>query len=237
MIITKNAYYLHIPKTAGTWLSTVLSPISTFQEIHLIPQDGFNHSNVYSFVRNPWSWYVSLYTYLMNGTETGMVADYIRNPFLIGIEGSITFEKFLYSCCEPSRTSKFHALKNHEILLEENLKKNKCLNIDQEIKNNYRTIIYNKWLDNDISFYEQVASVYLKFCTKVGKYENLKNDLLIMLKESNELTEEVLSFIENRPKMNVTLNQNDYRSYYTTKTIDLVEQTSKFLNDYKYNFE
>ena len=235
MIRTNNAYFLHIPKTAGTWVRNVLQPITVGHIDRWVPPDDFKHDHVYAFVRNPWEWYFSVFNFLNHGSE--LMLEPKKNFFrLIGNPKS--FDEFVVALCDPKQEVKSNLLKFYRIHFKNQLKEtDNLVDFDAQLAADPHGIIYSKWVNNNVSFYEQIASVYLNHCTRVGKYETVRQDLIAMLSDSNELTDEIQKDIDTRSKLNVTVNRDDYRLHYNTKTIELVEQTSQFLSAYNYKFE
>lgn len=234
MIITNNAYYLHIPKTAGTWVRTVLEPITLSHVDRAIPPIGFKHDHVYTFVRNPWAWYVSVYNFLNHGSEL------MNKPSALFrlLDKPKTFNDFVQSLCYPTPQFKNKLNQFYRLTFKEQLQNTgNLIDLDQQLKTDPHGIIYNTWVNNDVSFYEQLASVYMKYCTKIGKYETVQQDLVDMLTDSNELTDNIKNSIDKLGKINVTSKQVDYRTFYDTKTIEAVEQTSKFLKEFNYTYE
>lgn len=224
MIKTKNAYYLHVPKTAGTWMYEVLEPIVLEQHEHGIPEENFKHDRVYAFVRNPWDWYASMYNFLNHGSDLGMPDWYIKDALLKFVEEPKSFDNFLYAFCKPTDQFKNNLLNYYSLIYPNNL--------DDDFL--YKTI--KEWCLTDVSFYDQATLCYTKFCTKVGRYETIQNDLLEMLTEAGDITPEVKARIENYPKVNVTSLDCNYKSLYNNETRDLVETTSSINKEYKYRF-
>jgi hypothetical protein len=72
---TKKFIFFHLYKTAGTSLSEILKPHSTFsgegkhfkvfQYLEKYGKDKYNDYFTFGFVRNPWDWQVSLYHYML----------------------------------------------------------------------------------------------------------------------------------------------------------------------------
>ncbi len=67
MIVTKHFVYIHISRTAGTFLNKLILehvPRAQMLQYHGHLRDlpeAFSHLPVISFVRNPWDWYVSMF--------------------------------------------------------------------------------------------------------------------------------------------------------------------------------
>jgi len=67
MIISEKFTFVHIPKTGGTWMRQQLKQLpsfgSEFSNHHPWSQAPANHSYAFAIVRNPWEWYVELYSH------------------------------------------------------------------------------------------------------------------------------------------------------------------------------
>ena len=67
MIVTKHFVYIHVSRTAGTFLNKlILEHVPGAQMLRYHGQlrnlpETFSHLPVIGFVRNPWDWYVSMY--------------------------------------------------------------------------------------------------------------------------------------------------------------------------------
>jgi hypothetical protein len=238
MIKTANGYYLHIPKTAGMWTRNILQPVTLEYEEHGIPPAGFSHPNVYAFVRNPWSWYYSMYTFLTKGSEVFSKSGLKFVPVLDLIEQPKSFNQFLHSLCTPSKMFKQRILQYYRLLFrDEQQQKNTLVDLNRQLEEDPEGRILIEWIDRDISYYEQVASNYLRYATVVGKYETLRDDLLMMLRHSGDSTIDIEQRVVNDLPFNVTAGSTDYRPVYDYHMAEVVEWTSKFLEPYKYTYE
>lgn len=66
MLVTPEFVFLHVPKTGGTFVRTLLEDRLVYSDYHAsigeIPS-GFRHLPRYAFIRNPWDWWVSWWVY------------------------------------------------------------------------------------------------------------------------------------------------------------------------------
>ena len=67
MIVTKHFVYIHVSRTAGTFLNKLImnhvlgaQMIQYHGQLRDLPE-SFSHLPVIGFVRNPWDWYVSMF--------------------------------------------------------------------------------------------------------------------------------------------------------------------------------
>jgi hypothetical protein len=71
MIVTEHFVFLHVPKTGGLFVTDIIRRHFDYIEVgHIhagyeqIPPE-YRHLPALAFVRNPWDWYVSVYSYMM----------------------------------------------------------------------------------------------------------------------------------------------------------------------------
>jgi hypothetical protein len=226
---TKNAIYLHFPKTASSWMSAVLSPITVATaHKHEVPVDIEQYQNVFCFVRNPWDWYVSFYSAINNGSElyhsrsSDQPSPIKKKSLILSLPKNIDFTNFVILLSNP--TDEF---------------KNKlAANITAERKIfGKRASFIEEWQKSNLGLYESLYKYYTNHATMIGKYENLKDDLVSMIKTAGDFNKEVSDNISNLPPTNVTANRKDYREYYTDETKNLVFQSNeKIIGQHNYKF-
>jgi len=215
--------YLHIPKTAGMWVKSVLEPITEYSSLHNIPPAQPDRSHVYTFVRNPWSWYVSFYQFHTKGSETFNLS---FSPIGNAIVRGNSFEEFIYSATNPTIKDKRKILNYVKLDV-----------LAHKIEAAWLNDVFTSWLDSDDGLYQHFCNVYCRYATRIGTFENIRNDLLDMVTESGELTPELQDRIINSPPVNVTIDQIDYHTYYTHELYEYVNLSStKLLKVKHYEF-
>jgi len=234
MIVTKNAVYLHNPKTGGTWLKHILDPILVEYIEHHVPLGPFDHTNTFTFVRNPWSWYVSLYLFLKNGSEHYKASTKIKPPIIQALTGDKNFEDFIKFSTSPDLAFKKKVFSIYRIFELSGMKTQTYDAI--QILSKPEGVILTEWMNTDKSYYNVICDVYTRYAHTIGKYETLKPDLIKMVTQSGDISAELLERIENTPPINVTADKDDYRSYYNDSTRQLVANTSKELIE-RYGYE
>jgi len=218
---TKNAAYLHFPKTASSWMNKVLAPVTlTKFQRHAIPADIKKYQNVFCFIRNPWDWHVSFYKFISNGGEL-YYSPIKRAALTLSLPKNINFTNFVKLLCDPS--NEFRDTLAANIVAEKKIFSNSSPHIEQ-------------WQHSNTGLYSSLINYYTMPASYVGKYENLKDDLIYMTKTAGDFTNEILDNILNMPPRNVTVCKEDYRNYYTDETIEIVHSTSKNIIK-KYNYE
>lgn len=222
MYVTKNAIFLHIPKTAGTWIKKILEPITLNQRKHGILFSKPQNKEVFVFTRNPWDWYVSQYEFNKNGSD------------IMGTEG------FLYEKITHKDFSEWiHLMNNPSYDF-----KNKMYNysrlfvmLNRKTVNDVNKYVPYQWLTNDVSVFQNYYNVFTKYATYVGKQENIRKELVYMLDRCSELTNEIESSILKEPPLNVTISKKNYRDYYTDELMRVVEMSNgDIIKKYQYEF-
>lgn len=233
MIVTKNAVYLHNPKTGGTWLKHILDPILIDYVEHHVPEGPFDHINTFTFVRNPWSWYVSLYLFLRNGSEHYQASTKLKPPIIQALSDK-SFDEFIkFSTC-PNLAFKNKVFSIYKIFELADIKTQSYNEV--QVLSKPEGVILTEWINGDKSYYNVICDVYTRYAHTIGKYETLKPDLVKMLIQSGDASEEILERVETTPPINVTTDKDDYRLYYNDSTRQMVADTSKELIE-RYGYE
>jgi len=225
MITTKNARYLHMPKTGGIWMKTILAPIIISDTGHAIPKTA-STTKTFVIVRNPWAWYVSWYNYLLYGSEKWPALE--NNPAFKSFNKIPDFTEFVTMMCRP--TEEFKRLSYNNIILAKlsTPTDNANLKVGEDAA--------KKWIDSNLSFYQHRVNMFLQFSTHIGKTETLRTDLFNMINEVGDLTNDVKHLLELHSDINVSMKVN-YKDFYSTDLSKLVEVTHQpFIDNFQYNF-
>jgi hypothetical protein len=231
MLVTKSAVFLQVPKTAGTWLAHVLEPILIDKlEEFAIPTE-IKHLPVYGWVRNPWEWYASFYDYQRSGSD-----EYDRKSksvYKAFGKKEVAFDEFLKQLLAPT-TDYINRIINWE--------KIEVMQDPQLAENGNRFKIYSGleifilWKDNPIPLLKHMHQTWLTPATRIYKVDNIRTDLIEILKDLNLLTEELESRILKEPARNESVLHN-YTDYYTEETRQLVYNEHRdFIEKYNYKF-
>lgn len=193
MFHLKNSAFVHLPRSGGTFVRTVVEDqITAFSDhsfdLALIKEAKYTGKKVFGFVRHPISWYESWLSIAQNGTE--IVHPAKLDPTLISLGTNTRLEDIIDQLCNPSQKVKDNAFKT---ALEGQGGRLKIIMLK----------ILNRWRKTEnVSFYENICNCYLDHCDYVGKYENIKQELIFMLSSSNDLTEQTKEKIINSGKIN-----------------------------------
>ena len=229
MIVTKHAVYLHLPKTGGHWVNKVLESNVEYSKQHSFPTKEFLRPHIFSFVRNPWDWHVSLYEFTKTGSEIIQFPSDL-SPITHRFSQTTSFDEFLNGLCSPTSEFKTKAASYAKI----QLMTNKTSRV--EIKNDMSAQATLEWHTSDRGYYELMFNRFASISTKIGKYENIREELLIMAQLSGDLTPSIELAIKETQPINVTKSRDHYRTYYNDKQVELVYNHTRFLDHYNYEF-
>lgn len=103
-IVYNDFIYLHMPKTGGMWVSNILlsnggykikgSGLHRHSPISKLSEEQLQGKMVFGTLRDPWSWYVSLWRHLQIGADGRALLDYIGR-------GKQDFSSFLEGATDP----------------------------------------------------------------------------------------------------------------------------------------
>jgi hypothetical protein len=232
MLVTKNAVFLQLPKTAGTWLAHVLEPILIDKLEEFVVPAEFKHLPVYGWVRNPWEWYASFYDYQKSGTD-----EYNRQSksvYKAFGKSEVGFDEFVKQLLSPSPDyiSRIINWEKIEVMQDPQLAEN-----GNRFKVYSGLEIFILWKNNPIPLLKHMQQTWLAPATHILQIDTIRTDLVDILKNINLLTDELESRILTEPARNESVLHN-YSDYYTDETRQLVYNEHKeFIETYNYKFE
>jgi hypothetical protein len=221
MITTKSAVFLHMQKTAGMTVKSILHPITHAYAEHHIPDSRPPQPHVFMFVRNPWDWYVSYYEYTMNGSETHTPpAD---SSSVIRSLRDQTFDEFIRCTNIPSASFM------RRVNMFDKIERSQDRAFGCEL--GHRT-----W--DSGSYFQNMCNQYSVYVTEVGTVERIRPWLVNMLRTSGELTPQMEQRIFDTGPVNVTQDRLDYHAYYTGELVDIVSRSNQqIINEHGYTFD
>lgn len=245
MVLTRNATFLHIPKTGGTWVRRVIGDsCTTYNTKHsLLVPDSYKDKPVFTFVRNPWAWHVSFYNYIKYGQrdkEPLSGASLYRNLLWKHIlwkhvfSANVTFEEFVRTFTGPDQYFKDRLAELDELRIRYlSLEKKKTIG---DMSDNFKyDIITNIWKETGKGIYQCTVDAYTAPTTRIGKTESIRTDLKLMLASVDELTSDIEQKIDILAPVNFSI-PTDYRKYYTAETRQLVAESAKSMIE-KFNYD
>jgi hypothetical protein len=101
-VATEQMLYVHMPKTGGIWVTKVLETVggTRIPKLHRhcnaqdIPDTWRDGRLMFGTIRDPWSWYVSLWRHLALGRDGQMLLRHLG-------KGDQGFEAFLRGATDP----------------------------------------------------------------------------------------------------------------------------------------
>lgn len=205
--------FIHIPKTAGTSIEFLLdnSISGTTHEPICYYKDSQYLQTYYkfTFVRNPWSRFYSLYNYYKNGGNNKHYKLYHPKYFLYSLK---------------------KGFKNYNQITD--------IDISKAIPNNFDDFCYKFLRDRELFFGRNALNPQTDFITInnrsvvdfIGKFENLKSNI--------EQIKHRFAIEKKLPHHRKINQKKDYRKTYNSITHDLVETYYKQdINAFGYTFD
>ena len=210
MIVTNNSIYLNTPRTGGTWIETVLAPITVAAANGEFPSQDLvqTHKNVFVFVRNPWSWYASVYNSNIAGTGQSM------QHLFTALGYTPTFDDFVRAMENPGPMYKRKLLA--------------LCNADGASDTSCEMTFIHDWMVGSKSLYQTVCDRYYTIATRLGRIENIIVELKNMTIVAEEQNAVVDTNIDCTVKTNIGTPVN-YHDMYTPELVDIVANSSKDL--------
>jgi tetratricopeptide (TPR) repeat protein len=236
MIITERFVFIHMHKTGGQTLSDVITDCIADHRVigyhyprSLIPQE-FAGLPVIGFVRNPWSWYVSWYSFNrqpnIRNSLFHVVSDGGQADFATTVSNLVN----LGSGDEPSRQQREQLID----ILPATLDGNRGVGLTkQDIRDlgesgsGYYTWLFDRMvgLDEDPD-------------TFVGRFENLQQDFLDIMRQLEVPETDAIAWAMNYGRRKNTSRHSHYSHYYADPVRDLVAgREQPLLDRFGYRFE
>jgi len=213
--------YIHIPKTAGRLINFHLKgkKVNDYEHdsINDLP-DKYNEYYKFTTIRNPYAWYISLFTYLQKySNELSRWVDHLNQ-----------FEFFLNNCANPVERVKVH---NHIYELEKPtsqlydfVRKNKTIDCGwftvhfiYACFSDWKNLLLNSSVEYIKNNFKKLVSIdEIVKIEELDKFERVK--------------------IDTEKKINCS-NHEDYHNYYNNEQIKMVRKQDSLIFDlfgYKY---
>jgi len=225
MIVFKKYIYLHLQKTAGTFITNFLINHKNAVKVHM-RHSSYKHIGspkgkiIWGGIRNPWDWYVSWYA-----SNTTSVGTTFPGIFSEGMD----FKEFMKKI--------FFGIKSG--------KHGRDLYFDKISKANVGVYTY-RYIDRfgkDINTLPLSKSYFLKNHDNIimvphrniYRFENLSEDIKRIM--ANELTVEDIQKLDSLAKVN-TSRHKDYKEYYDDEMIEWVKEKDQLIIEkFSYKFE
>jgi hypothetical protein len=217
VLVTDNFIFVHIPKTGGTFVDTVLRehlPTIDFEADRHAPYSTlpkrWRNLPAFCVIRNPWDWYVSWYHYPIQ-SKPGQPRG---NPVKQGLWES-AFDEGRASFREATRRA--------------------CLG---EIDHPLAPKIRREGIDLYTAHVRTiVGSVLDRPNFTVLRFERLQRQLLRFLRQHGGVSRELKSALRHGPPIRAS-DRGPYRDYYSDELRELVGERAGWLREqFGYNFQ
>jgi hypothetical protein len=203
MLVTDSFVFLHVPKTGGTFVQTILPeylPVQDFRPYTHTPYnylpERWQHLPVVCTIRNPWDWYVSWYHY-----------DRQRPP-------------------RPGRASVFASDEQSVSFAEATARACKG-DIDHELS----PLLKREGIDLYSGYVESIAGEVLDRPDFTAlRFEQLVADLMRFLKRRSLLSRELKRALREEPPIR-TSQHGPFRDYYDDELAALVGDRARSICD------
>lgn len=154
MIITEKFTFVHLPKTGGTWLASVMPDPVVYPHLSEHSAD----KPLYGVFREPKSWYRSWVSFHYSGSE---YYKSVSSPLTASVT-PLSVESFLRWMIEPTAAEKGIMLRK----------------VNERILGGYNAgmmPIYKRWLESETNadLYSFMADLFLNQCDQVLQFDNL----------------------------------------------------------------
>jgi len=212
LLIVENKFaYVHVPKTAGSYITKILQNSLNTETIdknnpHIYPLEVVELvCPVLCTVRNPFDWYVSWVHYFKTTRKI--------NPMYTAITNAedIPFKEILMNLLSdniniPDSEFKSYSYSKNYLSMGE------------------RIYTVTEMKSNDIGFLTWIMKESISCITEVTvmKYENFKEELPAYLENIGIPNASIITEIAETPVINKSLHDPDFMSYYDDELIELV---------------
>lgn len=236
MIITEKFVFIHMHKTGGQTLNDAITDCINDHRVvgyhfprRMVPQE-FAHLPVVGLVRNPWSWYVSWFTF--NNQPN------IRNSLfnIVSEDGQADFATTVGNLVNlGSDDEKSRKLRDSLIsILPDTLDGNRGAGLTkQDIRDlGASDLGYFSWLFDRMLGIEPDANAL------IGRFENLRHDFLDIMQQLDVAEKEALAWAMDYGKRKNFSRHSHYSHYYTQELQQLVADKERpLIERFDYRFE
>jgi hypothetical protein len=237
MIVTDHFVYIHVSRTAGTFLNKLIMeevPGARMLQYHGHLRDlpaEYAHLPVIGFVRNPWDWYVSMYSdyrrkqqfvFQILSDRGTLDFDASVGRFLNLGDGSAASKRLLQqlSTVAPRVINVRRPGRNHLPGLR-----------SQHFANYPAGVGYYSWLFQLMFESERDHEI------QIGRFENLRKEALRLFEESGtSITDRIGAYLEEARALNASPRPRNYTGAYVPELEKLVGEKDHYLID-RFDYE
>lgn len=242
MVITDKIIYLELEKTGSTFVVHILKNCgnkfnrigmhnNVYKGKHINKSKIFKNRLFVGNIRNPFDWYVSLWTFGCDGLGRILQNTKHLNGDIYDDRNNVeNFHRFLHLLLNDKNYYLKEGYKNTPFSENYGFMTYLYMRLlTQSDKVNFREITNNDILLN----YDNKNNVL----DIVLRQETLNEDIINNVEKLGLDKQKILKFIDKRPIVNSSERQKDYRKYYNDNTIKLIkEKDFLFFDKYNYKF-
>ena len=238
MIVTKHFVYIHISRTAGTFLNKlILEHVPGAQMLQYHGQlrdlpETYSHLPVIGFVRNPWDWYVSMYFDYRRKQQ--YVYEIISEGSAVGFKETVS--RFLRLGDNSDQSKKLLGQIIHAAPKVINAQTPRRLGNpglrSEQFAGYPENHGYYSWLSKLMFESKKTHRVH------IGRFENLREEALRLLTiTGTPITDGVMSYLRKADALNASPRPTDIIGAYPPELELLVADKEKYLIDqFGYDF-
>ena len=232
MIVTEHFVYLHVSRSGGTFLNKLIRqhvPGARMLQYHGHLKDlpaEYSHLPVIGFVRNPWDWYVSMFS------------DYARKQQyvfqILSDRGALDFEatvtRFLTlgeDNAESRKSLRRLALAAPRVIDVKRPPPKHLPGLRTEHFRNYPAGLgYYSWLVQLMFESEREHDIHF------GRFENLRTEALRLLEETGTpITDAITAYLDQAEPLNASPRPKSYVDCYGPELMQLVAEKDRHVID------
>ena len=238
MIVTEHFVYIHTSRTAGTFLNELILEhmpgarlIQYHGHLRDLPRD-FSHLPVIGFVRNPWDWYVSMYSDYRGKQQ--YVYQVMSQDGVLGFEKTIA--RFLNLGDRSAESQKLlTTLKNIApavINAQTPPRRGKPGLRSEHFANFPENLGFYSWL------FQLMFASSKPHRIHIGRFENLREEALRLFEETGApITEKIRTYLKDSPRQNASSRPVYYAEGLTPGLRQLIADKEKdLINQFDYEF-
>jgi len=232
MIVTDHFVYVHVSRSGGTFLNKLISqhvPGARMLQYHGHLKDlpvEYSHLPVIGFVRNPWDWYVSMFSDYARKHQ--YVFEVISNRGALDFEATIT--RFL--TLGDDKTSSRKTLRRLATMAPKVIKVQRPPQShlpglrSEHFKNYPGNVGYYSWLVE--LMFESERDHLIQY----GRFENIRTEALRLFEETGTpITDAITAYLADAEPLNTSPRPESFASCYGPELEQLVARKDAYLID------
>lgn len=236
MIITDRFVFIHMHKTGGQTLSDVITDCIQNHKVigyhfprRMIPEQ-YAHLPVVGFVRNPWSWYVSWYTFNRQPNIRNSLFQVVSEDERADFATTVSNLANLAADTEQSRRHRDKLID----ILPATLDGNRGVGLTkQDIQDLGESGSgYYSWL------FDRMLGIEADRDTRIGRFENLQQEFLEIVRQLEVPEADAIAWSMEHGRRKNFSRHSHYSHYYTDEVRALIQQQDQALiKRFDYRFE